>query len=69
LRIALTHCEEIAKLLERQEEHVPMMNVEMEAVAYPVVPAVEGTEIAEDEADSEDEEFGEPSILGVLNED
>jgi hypothetical protein len=38
-RIALTHREEIAKLLVRQKEQVRMMNVEMEAVAEPVVPA------------------------------
>jgi hypothetical protein len=46
-----------------------MMNEEMEAVAEPVVPTAQGTNITANEAVSEDEESGEPSILGVLNED
>jgi hypothetical protein len=41
----------------------------MEVVAKPVLPAVQGTEVAEEEADSEDDESVEPSILGVFNED
>jgi leucyl-tRNA synthetase len=69
LRIALTHREEITKLLEWHEEQVRTMNVKMEAVAALVIPAAQGTDKAEDEAESEDEESGKPSILGVLNED
>jgi hypothetical protein len=45
------------------------VTAEMEAVAKPDVPAVQGTETAEDKAESDDEESGEPFILGVLNED
>jgi hypothetical protein len=46
-----------------------MMNEEMEAIAEPVVLAAQGTEMAEDEAESDNKESSEPSILGVLNED
>jgi hypothetical protein len=45
------------------------MNEEIEAVAEPVVPAAQGTKMAKDEVESDNEESGEPSILGVLNED
>jgi hypothetical protein len=64
--IALTHCEEITKLLERHEEHIWNMYAEMEAVAEPVVPAAQKEATAEDK---DDEDSGEPSILNVLNED
>jgi hypothetical protein len=43
IRIALTHREEITKLLERHEEHVRTMHAEMEVVAELVVPAAQGT--------------------------
>jgi hypothetical protein len=45
------------------------MNVEMEAVTEPVVRAAQGTETAEDEAESEDEESGKPSLTGGLKDD
>jgi hypothetical protein len=46
------------------------MYAKMEVVAEPVVPAVQWTEaVEEEEADSEEDDSGEPSILQVLNED
>jgi hypothetical protein len=71
LRLALTHREEVTKLLEGQEALVHQMRTEMEAVAEPVVPA-EPTEAAKGPEDDDDEETAdeqEPSILHVLNED
>jgi hypothetical protein len=56
-------------LLERQEKQVQLMNEEMDAVAEPVLPAAQGMDMAADEAESENEESGEPSILGAWNED
>jgi hypothetical protein len=69
MRIALTHCEEITKLLERHEEHVRAMHAKMEVVAELVVPAAPKTEAPEEEADMEENDSAEPSILHVLNED
>jgi hypothetical protein len=45
MRIALTHREEITKLLEQQEEIVRALHAEMEAVAEPVVPAAQEREL------------------------
>jgi hypothetical protein len=69
MQIALTHREEITKLLERHEEHVQTMYAEMEAVAEPVVPAAPETEAPEEEADMEEDDSAKPSIFHVLNED
>jgi hypothetical protein len=67
IRIALTHREEITKLLERHKEQVRTMQVEMEAVVEPVVPVAQETEDPEEEA--EEDNSSKPSILHVLNED
>jgi hypothetical protein len=68
MRIALTHREEITKLLEQHDELVRKMHTEMEAVAEPVVSTMQGPEALDGE-DEENEEPAEPSILNVLNED
>jgi predicted HD phosphohydrolase len=68
MRIALTHREEITKLLEQHDKNVRTLYVEMEVVAKPFVPAVPETEALEDEGE-EDNEVAEPSIWNVLNED
>jgi hypothetical protein len=65
--IALTHREEITKLLERREENFQAMHAEMEVVAEPVIPLAQETEAPEEE--EEDNDVAEPSILHVLNED
>jgi hypothetical protein len=65
--IALTHREEITKLLVRQEETVRAMHAEMEAAAEPVVPAALETGAPEEK--EEDDDVAEPSLLNVLNED
>jgi hypothetical protein len=72
LRIALTHREEVTKLLAEHDELVRRMQTEMEAVAEPVVPTTQPTEAAEAAEEEDDEETAdeqEPSILHVLNED
>jgi hypothetical protein len=73
LRLALSHREEITKLLEFQDTLVDRMRKEMEIVAEPVKPAepaaaAQGSEF-EDDDDEETAEEQEPSILHVLNED
>jgi hypothetical protein len=73
LRLALSHREEITKLLEFQDTLVDRMRKEMETVAEPVKPAepaaaVQGSKF-EDDGDEETEQEQEPSILHVLNED
>jgi uncharacterized protein YecA (UPF0149 family) len=69
MRIALTHREEVTKLLEQHDELVQKMQTEMEAVAEPVQPT-EALAVAEDEDDDEETaDEQEPSILNVLNED
>jgi hypothetical protein len=45
------------------------MHVDMEAVVEPIVPAAPETEALEEEADMEEDDSAEPSILHVLNED
>jgi hypothetical protein len=67
MRIALTHREEITKLLEQHEENARTMHAEMEAVAEPVVPVVPEKGGPKDEG--EDDDVAEPLILHVLNED
>jgi hypothetical protein len=67
MRIALTHREEITKLLEHHEENIWAMHAEMEAVAKPVVPAALETGAPEEK--EKNENVVEPSILHVLNED
>jgi hypothetical protein len=69
IRIALTHREEITKLLERHEEQVRTMHVEIEAVAEPVIVAAQETEAPEEAADLEEDDSAEPSILHVLNKE
>jgi hypothetical protein len=66
--IALTHREEITKLLEQHDELIRKLHTEMEVVAEPFVPTTQATEASADK-DEEDEEPAEPSILNVLNED
>jgi hypothetical protein len=68
MRIALTHWEEVTRLLEQHDKLVRKMHMEMEAVAEPVVPTIQGHEASVEE-DAENEEAAEPSILNVLNED
>jgi ribosomal protein L12E/L44/L45/RPP1/RPP2 len=71
LRIALTHREEVTKLLASQDELVRKMQQEMEAVAEPVGPSAQLTEAAAaaEEDDEETADEREPSIWHVLNED
>jgi hypothetical protein len=71
LRLALTHREEITKLLEEHDALVRRMQTEVEAVAKPVVPAqpTEAVGAAEEEDNKETADEQEPSILHVLNED
>jgi hypothetical protein len=69
MRIALTHHEEITKLLERHDEHIQTMYAKMEAVLEPVVPVAQGTEAPKEANDMEEDDSREPSILNVLNED
>jgi hypothetical protein len=73
LRLALSHQEEIGKLLEFQDTLVDRMRKEMETVAEPVKPAepaaaTQGSKF-EDDDEEETTEEQEPSILHVLNED
>jgi hypothetical protein len=73
LRLAVSHREEITKLLEFQDTLVDRMQKEMETVAEPVIPAepaaaAQGSKF-EDDDDEESAEEQEPSILHVLNED
>jgi hypothetical protein len=70
--LALSHREEITKLLEFQGALVDRMQKEMETVAEPVAPAepteaVQGSEFEDDDEETAEEQ--EPSILQVLNED
>jgi hypothetical protein len=70
--LALSHREEITKLLENQETLVGNMWKEMETVAEPVVPAEPAEAAQGSEFDDDDEKTAgeqEPSILHVLNED
>jgi hypothetical protein len=73
MRIALSHREEVTKLLVEQEELVRKMQIEMEAVAEPVVPMTQPTgasvAVNKEEDDEETADEQEPSILHVLNED
>jgi hypothetical protein len=73
MRIALSHREEVTKLLAEQEALVRKMQTEMEAVAEPVVPTTEpsgaSVGVNEDDDDEETADEQEPSILNVLNED
>jgi hypothetical protein len=71
LRLALTHREEVTKLLEGQEALVHCMQTEMEAVTQPVVHAepMGATKGPEEDNDEETADEQEPSILHVLNED
>jgi hypothetical protein len=71
LRLALSHREEITKLLEFQDTLIDRMRKEMETVAEPVEPAepVAAAQGLEFEDDDEEETAEEPSILHVLNED
>jgi hypothetical protein len=69
--LALSHREDITKLLEEQATLVGNMQREMEGVAEPVVPAestgaAQGSEFDDDEETAQEQE---PSILHVLNED
>jgi hypothetical protein len=68
IRIALTHREEITKLLEQHDEIDRKLHMDMETVAELVVPPTQATEVSADE-EEEDEEPAEPSILNILNED
>jgi hypothetical protein len=73
LRLAVSHREEISKLLDFQDTLVDRMRKEMETVAEPIKPAepaaaAQGSEF-EDDDDDEPAEEQEPSILHVLNED
>jgi hypothetical protein len=66
LRFALSHREEITKLLEFQDALVDRMQKEMENVAERVVPAepaeaVQGLEFDDDDEETTEEQ--EPSIL------
>jgi hypothetical protein len=45
------------------------MYAEMEVVAEPIVPTMQGLKAAEEEAEADEEDSGEPFILNVLNED
>jgi hypothetical protein len=67
MRIALTHCEEITKLLEQHDKNVQTMHAETEFVAKTVVPGAQGTEAPKEE--EEEDDVAEPCILNVLNED
>jgi hypothetical protein len=58
MRIALTHREEIKKLLEQHDGLVRKMHTEMEAVEEPVVPTTQGPEAS----DGEEEENEEPAV-------
>jgi hypothetical protein len=73
MRIALSHQEEVTKLLAEQEELVWKMQTEMEAVAKLVVPTMQptgaSTGVNEEDDDEETADEREPSILHVLNED
>jgi hypothetical protein len=53
--IALTHREEITRLLERHEEHIRTMYMKMEAIAEAIVLVAPETEALEEEADMEDD--------------
>jgi hypothetical protein len=59
MRIALSHREEVTKLLVEQKELVRKMQTEMEAVAEPVVPTTQPTEAAEAVEEDNDEEFAD----------
>jgi hypothetical protein len=70
--LALSHREEITKLLEFQGVLVDRMRKEMETVVEPVAPAepaeaAQGSEFEDDDEETAKEQ--EPSILHVLNED
>jgi hypothetical protein len=71
LRLAVSHREEITKLLDFHETLVGRMQKEMETVAEPIQPAEPAAAGSEFEDDEEDEpaEEQEPSILHVLNDD
>jgi hypothetical protein len=73
MRIALSHQEEVTKLLAEQEDLVRKMQTEMEAVVETVVPTIQPTgalaNVNEEEDDEETADEQEPSILHVLNED
>jgi hypothetical protein len=69
LPLALTHREEITKLLGEHDKLVRRMETEMEAVAEPVRPTSQPTEGAEEADGDETADEQEPSILNVLNED
>jgi DNA repair exonuclease SbcCD ATPase subunit len=73
MRIALSHREEVTKLLAEQQEVVRKMQREMEVVAEPVVPTTRPTSasagVNEEDGDKEIADEQEPSILHVLNED
>jgi hypothetical protein len=73
MRIALSHHEEVTKLLVEHEELVRKMNMEMEAVAEPVIPTTQptraSTSMDEEHDNEETADEQEPSILNVLNED
>jgi hypothetical protein len=73
LRLAVSHREEISKLLDFQDTLVDRMWKEMETVAEPIKPAepaaaAQGSEF-EDDDEEEMAKEQEPSILHVLNED
>jgi hypothetical protein len=69
MRIALTYREEIMKLLDRHEENVQAIQAEMEIVAEPVILAAPEMEAPKEEANMEEDDSTETSILNVLNED
>jgi hypothetical protein len=69
LRLALSHREEVTKLLEEHDALVWRMQTKMETVAEPVVPTSQPTEAAEEDDYEETANEQEPSILNVLNED
>jgi hypothetical protein len=56
LRLALSHREEVTKLLEAHETLVQRMQTEMEAVAEPVVPASQLTEALAAAREDDDQE-------------
>jgi hypothetical protein len=69
LRLALSHQEEVTKLLEEHDALVRRMQTEMEAIAEPIVPAqlTGAAEAAEEDDDEETADEQESSILNVLN--
>jgi hypothetical protein len=73
LRLAVSHREEITKLLDFQDTLVNRMRKEIETVAEPIKPAepaavAQGSDFENDD-DEDPAEEQEPSILHVLNED